>query len=76
MTQEMGNILKISKSNNENHLYKHDYVNYFYVYLPYKLEKKKNFIFQYNKLFNEIILFLEQIVMTEWIHRMIKLTST
>lgn len=30
----------------------------------------------YNNLFNEIILFLEQIVMTEWIHRMIKLTST
>lgn len=41
MTQEMGNILKISKSNNENHLYKHDYVNCFYVYLPYKFEKKK-----------------------------------
>lgn len=40
MTQEMGNILKISKSNNENHLYKHNYVNCFYMHLPYKFEKK------------------------------------
>ena len=40
--QEIANILKISKSSVEKHLYQLGYVNCFDVWVPYKLSKNKN----------------------------------
>ena len=39
-TWEIVDILKISKSNVENHLHLLDYVNHFDVWIPHKLSKK------------------------------------
>ena len=41
-TQEIAEILKISKSSIENHLYQLGYVNHFDVWVPRKLSKKKS----------------------------------
>ena len=40
-TQEIANILKISKSSAENHLHQLGYVNRFHVWVPHKLSEKK-----------------------------------
>lgn len=37
--QEIADILKISKSSIENHLYQLGYVHHFYVWVPHKLSK-------------------------------------
>ena len=39
-TQEIANILKISKSSDENHLHQLGYVHHFDVWVPHKLSKK------------------------------------
>ena len=39
-TQEIADILKISKSSTENHLHQLGYVNHFDVWVPHKLSKK------------------------------------
>ena len=40
-TWEIANILKICRSSVENYLHQFGYVNYFDVWVPYKLSKKK-----------------------------------
>ena len=63
--QEIANILKISKSSIENHLYQLGYVHHFYVWVPHKLSKNLlNHISAYDSLLkhNEDIPFLKQIV--------------
>ena len=42
---EIADILKISKSSAENHLYHLGYVNRFDVWVPHKLSKKTFFVF-------------------------------
>ena len=39
-TREIADILKISKSSTENHLYQLGYVNHFDVWVPHKLSEK------------------------------------
>ena len=73
-TQEIANILKISKSSIENHLHQLDYINCFDVWVPHKLSEKNlldhisacDFLFKCN----ENILFLKQIVTGDekWIY--------
>ena len=72
-TQEIANILKISKSSTENHLQQLGYVNQFDVWFPHKLSEKNllDHISACDSLLkcNENVLFLKQIVMCDekWI---------
>ena len=65
-TQEIADILKISKSSTENHLHQLSYVNHFDVWVPHKLSKNNclDHISVCDSLLkhNENILFLKQIV--------------
>ena len=72
-TQEIADILKISKSSVENHLHQLGYVNQFDAWVPYKLSEKNllDHISRCDSLFkrNENVPFLKQIVMCneKWI---------
>ena len=65
-TQEIANILKISKSSIEHHLHQLGYVNCFGVWVPHKLSEKKllDLISTCDSLLkcNENVLFSKQIV--------------
>ena len=65
-TQEIANILKISKSSTENHLHQLGYVNHFDVWVPHKLSEKNllDHISAWNSLLkrNENVPFLKQIM--------------
>ena len=64
-TQEIANILKISKSSVENHLHQLGYVNRFDVWLPHKRKKTFLTVFPHRILYLnviEIVPFLKQIV--------------
>ena len=54
-TWEIADILKISKSSAENHLYQLGYVNRFDVWVPHKLSKKKK---TFLTVFPHVILYL------------------
>ena len=66
ITQEIGDILKISKSSVKNHLYQLGYVNCIDVCVPCKLrgEKKPSWLRFCMQICNENFLFLKQIVMS------------
>ena len=65
-TQEIADILKISKSSTENHLHQLGYVNHFDVWVPHKLSEKNllDHISAWNSLLkrNENVPFLKQIM--------------
>ena len=65
ITQEIADMLKISKSSVKNHLYQLGYVNCIDVWVPHKWEEKPSWLHFCMQICNENFLFLKQIVMSD-----------